>query len=115
MPNPDYTPAPDEGEFGNDAGSGSSQGPSGAGSGIGGLDPGGEGGGKDNPAASDPAKEEDKVPKTLPVRRYDCVVQFAWKETLMTDRIEVMNQAWEQAKKDQPPPAQDDGGAVAQN
>lgn len=115
VPNPDYTPAPDESGYGGDAGSGSSLGPTGAGSGIGGLDPGGGDEGNEDPAASDPAQEEDEVPKTLPVRRYDCVVQFAWKETLMTDRIEVMNQAWEQAKKNQPPSAQDEGGAVAQN
>ncbi len=123
VPNPNYTPP--AGETGTGGGGfgpmgGGPSGPAGPGLGAGGpgagLGAGGEGGfAPPGGAGAGGAKSEDEddVPKTIKVRKYECIVQFAWQERLLTDRLEAQHNAWKEAKSKTPvgPPG---GQSVAQ-
>ena len=59
----------------------------------------------------DDALEESAEPSTLNVRRFMCTVQFCWKPTLLTDRLEDQKASWEIERKKQPAdPAGDSAG-----
>ncbi len=102
-PNPNYSPAEDD--SGGYGGGPMGGGPMGGGGGPAGFGAGAGGGGGypesgDNGGGGNaqPDKEEDAVPRTIRVRKYECTVQFGWQEKLLTDRIEAQNKAWEEAK-----------------
>ena len=121
VPNPNYTPP--AGDTGTGSGGfgpmgGGPSGPAGPGLGAGGqgagLGAGGEGGfgvpgGGGAGAGGTKSEDEDNVPKTIKVRKYECIVQFAWQERLLTDRLEAQHNAWKEAKSKTPvgpPPGQ---------
>ncbi len=113
VPNPNYSGGTDEAAgMGGGEGPGSPGGPGGAGAGLdrgfgSGIGNGGNGAGKSE-------KDDDDVPRTIKVRKYECIVQFAWQEKLLTDRIEAQHNAWKEAANRPAPNQPSTGEPVAQ-
>jgi type IV pilus assembly protein PilM len=129
VPNPNYDPG-DMASFGSGPGMGGPGGmgglggmgpgagapgmPGGAGPGAGAGAPGTGGFGSGAGAGAGNAKSDEPTePQFLIVPRYDFVVQFVWKEKMLTERLEAQAKAWKEQQSTQgTQPATDPGLAV---
>jgi type IV pilus assembly protein PilM len=114
VPNPNYVP-PESGMPGGDGYPGGSGGypggmPGGMGTPGGSFGSGGSSIGGNNGAEGEEG-EEPEEPQYLTVPRYDFTLQYTWKETLLSDRLEAQAEKWT-AKQQSAPAA---GGGLAAN
>ncbi len=107
VPNPNYEP-PEGGYAGGGMLGGGTPGLVGGGSS---LSPSGTGG----PASTGSGKKQDETleePPMLTVPRYDFILQFTWKESLLSERLEKQTAEWEKQKQGAAPSS---NGSIAAN